>query len=118
MRRQDRLIACELEPRAAGFAENRAQGREPAPKCWRSDGWMALNANVPPKERRGVVIVDPPYEESADFTRLSATLAEAHREMADRQSISCGIPLRSVLRRTRWPAGSASSPFRKFCAAK
>ena len=44
------------------------------------DGWMALNANVPPKERRGVVLIDPPYEDADDFMRLSAALHEAHRK--------------------------------------
>jgi 23S rRNA (adenine2030-N6)-methyltransferase len=79
MRRQDRLIACELEPRAAALLKTVLKG-EPRAKVLTIDGWMALNANVPPKERRGVVVVDPPYEETADFTRLSAVFAEAHRK--------------------------------------
>jgi 23S rRNA (adenine2030-N6)-methyltransferase len=79
MRRQDRLIACELEPRAAVLLKTALKGETRA-KVLALDGWMALNANVPPKERRGVVIVDPPYEEGADFVRLSASLAEAHRK--------------------------------------
>jgi 23S rRNA (adenine2030-N6)-methyltransferase len=79
MRRQDRLIACELEPRAAVLLKTALKGDTRA-KVLTIDGWMALNANVPPKERRGVVVVDPPYEEGADFTRLSATFAEAHRK--------------------------------------
>jgi 23S rRNA (adenine2030-N6)-methyltransferase len=79
MRRQDRLIACECEPRTAASLKTALQG-EPRAKILTIDGWMALNANVPPKERRGVVVVDPPYEETADFTRLSAAFAEAHRK--------------------------------------
>jgi 23S rRNA (adenine2030-N6)-methyltransferase len=79
MRRQDRLIACELELRAAASLKAVLQGDRRA-KVLAIDGWMALNANVPPKERRGLVLVDPPYEESADFSRLSAALAEAHRK--------------------------------------
>jgi 23S rRNA (adenine2030-N6)-methyltransferase len=79
MRRQDRLIACEIEPRAASLLKTALTGDARA-KVLAIDGWMALNANVPPKERRGVVVVDPPYEERADFTRLSATFAEAHRK--------------------------------------
>jgi 23S rRNA (adenine2030-N6)-methyltransferase len=79
MRRQDRLIACELEPRAAGLLKTALKGDARA-KVLAIDGWMALKANVPPKERRGVVIVDPPYEDVTDFKRLSATLAEAHRK--------------------------------------
>jgi 23S rRNA (adenine2030-N6)-methyltransferase len=44
------------------------------------DGWMAVNANVPPKERRGLVVIDPPYESSDDFLRLTESLAAAHRK--------------------------------------
>jgi 23S rRNA (adenine2030-N6)-methyltransferase len=79
MRRQDRLIACELEPRAAALLKAVLKSEARA-KVLALDGWMALNANVPPKERRGVAIVDPPYEEKADFTRLSAVFAEAYRK--------------------------------------
>lgn len=79
MRRQDRLIACELELRAAASLKSVLQG-DPRAKVLAMDGWMALNANVPPKERRGLVLVDPPYEESADFSRLSSAFAEAHRK--------------------------------------
>jgi 23S rRNA (adenine2030-N6)-methyltransferase len=77
MRRQDRLIACERELRAAALLQAALKG-EPRAKVLSLDGWMALNANVPPKERRGVVLIDPPYEENADFSRLSASLAQAY----------------------------------------
>jgi 23S rRNA (adenine2030-N6)-methyltransferase len=79
MRRQDRLIACELELRAAASLKA-ALRAEPRAKMLAIDGWMALNANVPPKERRGLVLVDPPYEDATDFSRLSSALAEAHRK--------------------------------------
>jgi 23S rRNA (adenine2030-N6)-methyltransferase len=77
MRRQDRLIACERELRAAALLKA-ALKDEPRAKVLSLDGWMALNANVPPKERRGVVLIDPPYEENDDFSRLPASLALAH----------------------------------------
>lgn len=35
---------------------------------------------MPPKERRGLVLTDPPFEDAADFTRLSSVLAAAHRK--------------------------------------
>jgi 23S rRNA (adenine2030-N6)-methyltransferase len=79
LRRQDRLIACELEPRAAAALKECLRGDRRA-KVLSIDGWMALNANVPPKERRGLVLIDPPYEEAADFMRLPAALADAHRK--------------------------------------
>jgi 23S rRNA (adenine2030-N6)-methyltransferase len=79
LRQQDRLIACELEPRAAACLKACLRGDQRA-KVLALDGWMALNANVPPKERRGLVLVDPPYEEAADFVRLSGALVDAHRK--------------------------------------
>lgn len=79
LRRQDRLVACELEPNAAAALKRALRGELRA-KALTIDGWMALYANIPPKERRGLVLIDPPYEESADFLRLSDALAEAHRK--------------------------------------
>jgi 23S rRNA (adenine2030-N6)-methyltransferase len=37
---------------------------------------------VPPKERRGLVLVDPPFEQDSDFRRLAEALAAAHRKWA------------------------------------
>jgi 23S rRNA (adenine2030-N6)-methyltransferase len=79
LRPQDRLIACELEPRARAALVAVLRG-EPRAKVLAIDGWMALNANVPPKERRGVVLIDPPYEDAGDFMRLSGAFHEAHRK--------------------------------------
>ena len=78
IRPQDRLIACELEPRAAAALEGVLRDRRA--KVLALDGWTALSAYVPPKERRGVVLVDPPFEDGTDFTRLSSALAAAHRK--------------------------------------
>lgn len=78
IRPQDRLVACELEPRSAAALKGVLRDRRA--KALAIDGWTALGAYVPPKERRGVVLVDPPFEEAADFSRLSGTLATAHRK--------------------------------------
>lgn len=79
LRPQDRLIACETEPRAAAQLAAALRGDARA-KPLAIDGWTAIGACVPPKERRGVVLIDPPFEEAADFTRLSAALSAAHRK--------------------------------------
>jgi len=79
LRPQDRLIACELEPHAASLLKTVLRGETRA-KVLTIDGWTALNANVPPKERRGVALIDPPYEAADDFIRLSAALGQAHRK--------------------------------------
>jgi len=79
LRPQDRLIACELEPRSAGALRATLRGDRRA-KVLTIDGWTALGATVPPQERRGLVLLDPPFEDAADFTRLSAALATAQRK--------------------------------------
>ena len=81
MRPQDRLVACELEPRAAtALAANLR--RDARARAVAIDGWTALNAYVPPKERRGVVVIDPPYEDKGEFKRLADALAAAERKWA------------------------------------
>jgi len=81
LRAQDRLLACELEPKAyAALAHNLARDRRI--KTVAIDGWVALNAYVPPPERRGVAVIDPPYEEAEDFVRLAQSLELAHRKWA------------------------------------
>jgi len=79
IRSQDRLVACELEPRAASLLAATLRGDRRA-KALTIDGWTAIGAYVPPKERRGIVLVDPPFEQPADFLRLSQELAAAHRK--------------------------------------
>lgn len=81
LRPQDRLIACELEPQAAAALARNLRG-DPRIKCLTIDGWTALPAYVPPKERRGLVLVDPPFEDDGDFRRLAQGLAAAHRKWA------------------------------------
>ena len=77
LRRQDRLIACEIEPAAAASLKKSLRRRVNA-KAIVIDGWMALGAYVPPKERRGLVLIDPPFEEVADFGRLPGVLSGAY----------------------------------------
>ena len=79
MRPQDRLIACELEPISATSLAAALRNDRRA-KALAIDGWTALGAYVPPKERRGLVLVDPPFEEAADFARLAGALAAAYRK--------------------------------------
>jgi 23S rRNA (adenine2030-N6)-methyltransferase len=81
LRPQDRLIACELEPQAHRALARYLRGDDRA-RVLEIDGWMALNAYVPPKERRGLVLVDPPFEADSDFANLAGGLASAHRKWA------------------------------------
>ncbi len=81
LRPQDRLTACELEPQAAAALSRNLRG-DPRIKTIAIDGWTALSAYLPPKERRGLVLVDPPFEDEREFARLADGLALAHRRWA------------------------------------
>jgi 23S rRNA (adenine2030-N6)-methyltransferase len=79
LRAQDRLIACEREPRAAAALARNLRG-DARVKTIEIDGWTALTAYVPPKERRGLVLIDPPFEQADDFRRMGQGLSAAHRK--------------------------------------
>jgi 23S rRNA (adenine2030-N6)-methyltransferase len=84
LRPQDRLMACEVEPNARKQLIA-ALRRDTQARVVDLDGWMALPAFVPPKERRGLVLLDPPYEDQDEFGRLADGFAGAF---------------------TKWPTGS------------
>jgi 23S rRNA (adenine2030-N6)-methyltransferase len=81
LRRGDRLVANELHPEDRDSLRE-LFARDPQTKVLDLDGWMALKALLPPKERRGVVLVDPPFEEPGEFRRLAGALREAARRFA------------------------------------
>ena len=76
LRPQDRLTACEVEPKARKRLID-ALRRDTQARVVDLDGWTALPAFVPPNERRGLVLIDPPYEQKDEFERLAAGFAEA-----------------------------------------
>ncbi len=78
-RRQDRLTAVELHPED-GEALSALFAGDIQVRTIALDGWLALGAFVPPKERRGIVFVDPPYEERDDFETLLDRFVAAHRK--------------------------------------
>jgi 23S rRNA (adenine2030-N6)-methyltransferase len=76
LRPQDRLTACELEPNARKHLIDVLR-RDPQGRVVDLDGWLALAAFVPPNERRGLVLIDPPFEAKDEFERLAAGFAAA-----------------------------------------
>jgi 23S rRNA (adenine2030-N6)-methyltransferase len=77
LRAKDRLTLCELHSRDSA-ALRRAMGRDRRVKALAIDGYMALNAYVPPAERRGLALVDPPFEAVDEFDRLGTAFAGAY----------------------------------------
>lgn len=80
-RGQDALVFCELHPEEFSSLE-KAIGRDRRVKTLPLDGWTALKSLLPPKERRGIVLIDPPFEDPTEFKRISDGIEEAARRFA------------------------------------
>lgn len=78
LRRQDRLSAYELHPVDAAALADVFAG-DVQTKVIALDGWLALGAHLPPKEKRGLVLIDPPFEQPNEIDRIVEGVAAAHR---------------------------------------
>lgn len=81
LRSQDRMVLCELHPREVlqigrEFEGDRQVRVEPG------DGYQALKALLPPRERRGLVHIDPPYELKDERRRVLEAVTDAYRRWA------------------------------------
>ncbi len=81
MRPGDRLIANELHE-ADGALLKKHFARDRQVSVMHQDAWLVLKATLPPKERRGVVLVDPPFEQPGEFDRLVEGIRAATRRFA------------------------------------
>lgn len=91
MREQDRIRLFELHPSEIKILEENfrkveahaaAQGQRPNARgkrvmIQRGDGFFGLKALLPPPSRRGLILIDPPYEVKEDYRRVKDTLADA-----------------------------------------
>jgi 23S rRNA (adenine2030-N6)-methyltransferase len=78
MRPGDRLVLCELHPEDADTLRGWARGRTGIAVHHR-DGYESLKAFLPPKEGRGLVLVDPAFEAVDEYQRLAAAVSGAYR---------------------------------------
>jgi 23S rRNA (adenine2030-N6)-methyltransferase len=77
LRAQDRYIGCELHPQDATTLKA-LYGRDPRMQIHTRDGWGALTALLPLPERRGLVLIDPPYEQLGELGRAAKAVGAAH----------------------------------------
>ena len=73
LRPDDRLVCCELHPADVEVLRARYRG-EPGVFVHHRDGYEAIGALSPPPERRGLVLIDPPYEQTDEAKRLADAL--------------------------------------------
>lgn len=96
MREQDRLRLFELHPSDSKILDENfrkleahaaAQGQRPTMRgkrvmVQRGDGFLGLRALLPPPSRRGLVLIDPPYEDKTDYRHVKTTLDDALKRFA------------------------------------
>jgi 23S rRNA (adenine2030-N6)-methyltransferase len=78
LRNQDRLTACELRKDEYQLLAKLFAGDFQV-RTMQLDGWLIPGSQLPPKEKRGVVLIDPPFEQDGEFDRLIDALQAGHR---------------------------------------
>jgi 23S rRNA (adenine2030-N6)-methyltransferase len=81
LRPGDRFIACELHPEEALLLKREFAG-DRAVEVRQADGYKALKALLPPVERRGLVLIDPPFEVRDEYEHLLRALRQGVRRFA------------------------------------
>ncbi len=81
IRAQDRIALLELHPEDARTLAD-AFAHDPRIRVQQADGYIGLKALLPPRERRGLVLIDPPFEVADEFPRIVRGLRHAHRRWA------------------------------------
>jgi len=77
LRAGDRATLCELQPEEAALLRT-LFARDARIGVHQRDGYAALAAMLPPKERRGLVLIDPPFEtQNAEFRSIETALGNA-----------------------------------------
>ena len=77
----DGMTFCELHP-DDGADLSRLYARDRRIKVIEIDGWLAPKAFLPPREKRGLVLIDPPFEQPGEFDRLVEALDNGYRRWA------------------------------------
>ena len=75
LRGQERLIANELHPGDYKTLERTVSGY-PGVRVTNLDAYECIRANIPPKEKRGLVLIDPPFEKTDEFQTLGKQMEE------------------------------------------
>jgi 23S rRNA (adenine2030-N6)-methyltransferase len=76
LRPTDKLRAYEMHPSDIGPLQNSVKGAPRQVKAERKNGFDQLRALLPPASRRGLVLIDPPYELREDYTKVVAAVKE------------------------------------------
>jgi len=79
LRKQDRLTLTELHPADFETLSHLFAGDHQV-KTIHLDGWLALGSFLPPKEKRGLVLIDPAFEKTSEFSDMTAAVIKSWRK--------------------------------------
>jgi 23S rRNA (adenine2030-N6)-methyltransferase len=106
LRPQDRAVLVEIVPTEARALERELAGL-PRVRVEQGDGFERLRAWLPPPERRGLTLMDPPYEETGrDFARVTAAVTEALRRFHT-GIVAAWYPIKDEQAIAAWQTGLA-----------
>jgi len=80
-RQQDRLVACDLHPQEFDGLRQSFQNHRNC-SLLKRDAFEAIKALVPPKEKRGLIFIDPSYEIKEEYEQVGKVVAQAYRRFA------------------------------------
>ncbi|QIL85417.1 23S rRNA (adenine(2030)-N(6))-methyltransferase RlmJ [Vibrio sp. HDW18] len=81
LREQDRMVLTELHPSDYPLLEQEFH-RDRQVSIYKEDGFSRLKASLPPRERRGLVLIDPPYELAKEYRDVVRAIAHSHQRWA------------------------------------
>lgn len=114
LRRGDHAVFTELHPADAARLADLFAG-DGRVRVVELDGWLALKSFLPFKERRGLVVVDPPFEKPGEFDRLTRGLVEATRRFAHAVYL-LWYPIKDRREVARWHDALAATGLRRLLA--
>jgi 23S rRNA (adenine2030-N6)-methyltransferase len=85
MRAQDSLVLSELHPQEIENLKKNIREKEGSPKIkiHNRSGWEMINALTPPATKRGAALIDPSYEETADYIDAAHTICAIHKKWSN-----------------------------------
>ncbi|HFG1955148.1 TPA: 23S rRNA (adenine(2030)-N(6))-methyltransferase RlmJ [Vibrio cholerae] len=81
LREQDRMVLTELHPSDYPLLEQEFH-RDRQVSIYKEDGFARLKASLPPQERRGLVLIDPPYELAKEYGDVVRAIAQSYKRWA------------------------------------
>ncbi|KQA17528.1 23S rRNA (adenine(2030)-N(6))-methyltransferase RlmJ [Vibrio metoecus] len=81
LREQDRMVLTELHPSDYPLLEQEFH-RDRQVSIYKEDGFARLKASLPPQERRGLVLIDPPYELAKEYRDVVQAIAQSYKRWA------------------------------------